>query len=141
MANQNSLILIVDDFKDDREMYAHYLTQSGFKVSLASNGQEALDKAFQLLPHLILMDLWLPQIGGWEAIRQLKANEKTRNIPIVVLTARAFVSAPAVGSEGCLIKPCQPDDLLAEVMRVLEKNKAENRSLPTPIESSSQSNN
>src|SRR5271157_3922858 len=97
LMNQNALILIVDDFKDDREMYAHYLTRSGFRVSLATDGQEAMDKAFQLLPDLILMDLWLPQIGGWEAIRQLKANDKTRDIPIVVLTARVFVSASAVG--------------------------------------------
>ncbi len=123
MIMQKALILIVDDFKDDREMYSHYLTRSGFRVSLASDGQEAMDKALQLLPDLILMDLWLPQIGGWEAIRQLKANEKTKHIPIVVLTARAFVSATAVGSEGCLIKPCQPDDLLVEVVRVLEKGK------------------
>ncbi len=120
---QNALILIVDDFKDDREMYSHYLTRSGFRVSLATDGQEAMDKAEQLMPDLILMDLWLPQIGGWEAIRQLKASEKTKHIPIVVLTARAFVSATAVGSEGCLIKPCQPDDLLVEVVRVLEKGK------------------
>lgn len=123
MVTQNASILIVDDFKDDREMYAHYLTRSGFRVSLACDGEEAVDKAFQLLPDLILMDLWLPQVGGWEAIRRLKADEKTKNIPIVVLTARAFVSATAVGSEGCLIKPCQPDDLLVEVVRVLENQK------------------
>jgi two-component system, cell cycle response regulator DivK len=115
------LVLIVDDFKDDREMYSYYLSRSGFRVSSASDGQEGLDKAFQLLPDVILMDLWLPHIGGWEAIRQLKASEKTKHIPIVVLTARAFVSATAVGSDGCLIKPCQPDDLLVEVVRVLEK--------------------
>ena len=127
---QKSLILIVDDFKDDREMYAHYLSRCGFRVSLACDGQEAVDKALQLLPDLILMDLWLPQVGGWEAIRQLKANEKTKNIPIVVLTARAFVSAAAVGSEGCLIKPCQPDDLLVEVVRVLEKQKKDPATMP-----------
>lgn len=132
MVTHNSLILIVDDFKDDREMYAHYLTRSGFRVSLACDGKEAVDKAFELLPDLILMDLWLPQIGGWEAIRQLKGDDKTRNIPIVVLTARAFVSAPAVGSEGCLIKPCKPDDLLVEVMRVLELQKKKENS-PTAI--------
>jgi len=118
---QKKLILIVDDFKDDREMYSHYLSRCGFTVSLACDGQEALEKAFQLRPDLILMDLWLPQIAGWEAIRQLKADIRTREIPIVVLTARAFVSASAVGCEGCLIKPCQPDDLLVEVVRVLEK--------------------
>ncbi len=123
---RKSLILIVDDFKDDREMYGHYLTRCGFQVSLASDGQEAVDKALQLHPDLILMDLWLPQVGGWEAIRQLKATERTKDIPIVVLTARAFVSAAAVGSEGCLIKPCQPDDLLVEVVRVLDKQKTNN---------------
>jgi CheY-like chemotaxis protein len=134
MAKQNKRILIVDDFKDDREMYSHYLTRFGFEVSLASDGQEALDKAFQTHPDLILMDLWLPQIAGWEAIRQLRADEKTKQIPIVVLTARAFVSAVAVGCEGCLIKPCRPEDLLVEVMRVLEIGEKCNGS-------SSQSNN
>jgi two-component system, cell cycle response regulator DivK len=129
---QRSLILIVDDFKDDREMYAHYLSRSGFRVSLASDGQEALDNAYQLLPDVILMDLSLPQIGGWEAIRQLKANDKTKHIPIVVLTARAFVSASAVGSEGCLIKPCQPDDLLVEVVRVLEMQKKKPATVSAP---------
>lgn len=121
MDNQKKLILIVDDFRDDREMYGHYLSRCGFQVSLACDGQEALDNAFKLHPDLILMDLWLPQIAGWEAIRQLKADLRTRHIPIVVLTARAFVSASAVGCEGCLIKPCQPDNLLLEVTRVLER--------------------
>ena len=123
MVPAKPLVLIVDDFKDDREMYSHYLSRSGFRVAVACDGQEALDKAFEILPDVILMDLWLPQIGGWEAIRQLKASDKTKHIPIVVLTARAFVSATAVGSDGCLIKPCQPDDLLVEVVRVLEKRK------------------
>jgi CheY-like chemotaxis protein len=130
VTKQNSLILIVDDFKDDREMYGHYLSRCGFRVTLACDGQEAVDKALQLLPDLILMDLWLPQVGGWEAIRQLKANDKTKNIPIVVLTAREFATAPAVGSDGCLIKPCQPDDLLVEVVRVLEKQKKVNNTAP-----------
>jgi CheY-like chemotaxis protein len=97
-----------------------------------------LDLAQQLVPDLILMDLWLPEVGGWEAIRQLRANDKTKAIPIVVLTARSFVSAAAVGSEGCLIKPCQPDDLLVEVVRVLDKNGARNRlgstQAPTPAQ-------
>ena len=120
-------ILIVDDFRDDREMYSHYLSQRGFQVHMAADGQEALDKAFKLRPDLILMDLWLPEIAGWEAIRQLRANTTTRNIPIVVLTARAFVSAEAVGCEGCIIKPCQPDDLLTEIVRVLENR------VPSPV--------
>ena len=132
MDTQKKLILIVDDFKDDREMYSHYLTRCGFQVSLAGDGQEALDKAFNQQPHLILMDLWLPQIAGWEVIRQLKADARTLHIPIVVLTARAFVSAEAVGCEGCLIKPCQPDNLLVEVMRVLEGRSTNSGPTPQP---------
>ena len=132
MDTQTKLILIVDDFKDDREMNSHYLTRCGFQVSLACDGQEALDKAFKLQPDLILMDLWLPQIAGWEAIRQLKADARTRHTPIVVLTARAFISASAVGCEGCLIKPCQPDNLLVEVMRVLEGRSTNSGPTPQP---------
>lgn len=128
MDRQKKLILIVDDFRDDREMYSHYLSRCGFQTSLACDGAEALEKTFRLKPDLILMDLWLPQVAGWEAIRQLKADKRTKHIPIVVLTARAFVSATAVGCEGCLIKPCQPDDLLVEVVRVLE-----NRGMPGAV--------
>lgn len=76
VTTQKSLILIVDDFKDDREMYAHYLSRSGFRVSMASDGQEALDKAFQLLPDLILMDLWLPQIGGLGSHPETQSERK-----------------------------------------------------------------
>lgn len=118
---QKSHVLIVDDSQDDREMYSHYLSRSGFKTSMASDGQEAVDKALELLPDLVLMDLGLPEVGGWEAIRRLKANDKTKDIPVIVLTGRSFVSAAAVGSDGCLIKPCPPADLLVEVVRLLEK--------------------
>jgi two-component system, cell cycle response regulator DivK len=135
---QKSLILIVDDFKDDREMYSHYLSRCGFRISLASDGKEAVDKAIELLPDLVLMDLGLPEMGGWEAIRQLKAHDKTKHIPVVVLTARSFVSATAVGSDGCLIKPCPPADLLVEVVRVLEKNQKSNGSPASTGTASSQ---
>ena len=121
MEEASRLILIVDDFKDDREMYAHFLSSKGFRVVVAGDGEEGLTKAFQLQPDLIIMDLWLPGIGGWEAIRQLKKDAKTKHIPIVVLTARIFVSAQAVGSDGCLIKPCRPDEMVAEITRVLDQ--------------------
>ena len=129
MGTHQRHILIVDDFKDDREMYGHFLTQRGYRVTLACDGQEALDKANELRPDLILMDLWLPVIGGWEATRRLKTDEKTKHIPIVVLTARAFVQAAALGCDGCLIKPCLPEDMLREVLRLLEPRK---KPLPGP---------
>lgn len=119
MNGQGKLILVVDDFKDDREMYAHFLSLKGFRVTLAGDGEEALSKVSELRPDLIIMDLWMPGIGGWEALRRLKRDENTRNIPIVVLTARDLVSATAVGSDSCLTKPCEPDHLLAEINRVL----------------------
>jgi two-component system, cell cycle response regulator DivK len=120
MKNPRRLILVVDDSADDREMYDNFLSANGFRVSLACDGEEALEKAAKLQPDLIIMDLGLPGVGGWEAIRRLKGKGRTRQIPIVVLTGRAFASAHAVGSDGCLTKPCHPDKLLTEINRVLE---------------------
>jgi CheY-like chemotaxis protein len=119
MTNQKKLILLVDDFKDDRDMYAYFLCLNKFQVTVASDGEEALSMACELQPDLIVMDLSMPGIGGWETIRRLKGDAKTRDIPVVVLTARAFASAKAVGSAACLIKPCPPDEMLAEINRVL----------------------
>ena len=73
---QGPLILVVDDYEDAREMYAEYLRFSGFRVAEARNGNEALEQAFALMPDLILMDLSLPGMDGWEATRQLKADER-----------------------------------------------------------------
>ena len=84
--DQGPLILVVDDYEDAREMYAEYLRFCGFRVAEARNGNEALEQAFTLMPDLILMDLSLPGMDGWEATRQLKADERTRNIPVVALT-------------------------------------------------------
>jgi len=133
MPSVSRLILVVDDFKDDREMYAYFLSLKGYQVTVACDGEEALTKASQIQPDLIIMDLWLPGIGGWEAIRRLKGDKKTSHIPIVVLTARAFVSAKAVGSDGCLIKPCHPDDMLAEINRVLSREANSIQESPPPI--------
>ena len=80
------LVLVVDDYAAAREMYAEYLEFSGFRVAEAKNGAEALDKAFALTPDVILMDLSLPVMDGWEATRRLKADERTRGIPVVALT-------------------------------------------------------
>lgn len=117
------LVLVVDDYQDAREMYAEYLEFSGFRVAEASNGEEALDKAFTLLPDVILMDLSLPVIDGWEATRRLKSDERTRNIPVVALTGHALASegtgAQEVKCDAFVIKPCLPDTLVAEVKKVL----------------------
>ncbi len=83
------LILIVDDYQDAREMYAEYLKASGFRVAEARTGFEAVAKARELKPDVVLMDLSLPGIDGWEATRQLKADQSTMHIPVVAITGHA----------------------------------------------------
>jgi len=124
MSDQNApLILVVDDYQDAREMYAEYLQFSGFRVAEARNGNEAVDQAFALRPDLILMDLSLPGKDGWEATRELKADERTRHIPIVALTGHALAGASdgakKAGCDSFVTKPCLPDDLVVEVRRML----------------------
>jgi CheY-like chemotaxis protein len=117
------LVLVVDDYQDAREMYAEYLEFSGFRVAEAANGAEALDKAFALLPDVILMDLSLPIIDGWEATRRLKSDDRTKAIPVVALTGHALAGEATgdqqVKCDSFVIKPCLPDTLVAEVKKVL----------------------
>jgi CheY-like chemotaxis protein len=121
------LILVVDDYDDAREMYSEYLQFCGFRVAEARNGNEALEKAFAVKPDLILMDLSLPGMDGWEATRQLKADERTRNIPVVALTGHALAGASEgakkAGCDSFVTKPCLPDDLVVEVRRMLSLTK------------------
>ena len=129
MSDQSSpLILVVDDYQDAREMYAEYLQFSGFRVAEARNGNEAVDQAFALKPDLILMDLSLPGMDGWEATRRLKADASTRHIPIVALTGHALAGASEgakkAGCDSFVTKPCLPDDLVVEVRRMLESSRS-----------------
>jgi len=123
MTEQGPLILVVDDYEDAREMYAEYLRFCGFRVAEARNGNEALEQAFSLMPDLILMDLSLPGMDGWEATRQLKADPRTARIPVVALTGHALAGASEgakrAGCDSFVTKPCLPDDLVIEVRRML----------------------
>ena len=118
------LVLVVEDYSDAREMYAAYLQFSGFEVAEATNGLEALEKAQSLAPDIILMDLALPRMDGWEATRRLKADERTSHIPIVALTGHALPGhsegARQAGCDAFVIKPCLPDVLVAEIKRLLD---------------------
>jgi two-component system cell cycle response regulator DivK len=117
------LVLVVDDVAHGREIFAEYLEFRGFRVATAEDGIEAMEKAFDLRPDVILMDLSLPGIDGWEATRRLKQDERTRKIPIIALTAHALASAhdraKEVGCDSVVTKPCIPKDLEAEVRRQL----------------------
>ena len=117
------LVLVVDDFLDAREMYAEYFVFCGFRVAEATNGEEAVRKALELTPQVILMDLSMPGMDGWEATRRLKADQRTKDIPVIALTGHALTgfseSAKLAGCDAFVTKPCLPDALVEEVRRVL----------------------
>lgn len=117
------LVLVVEDYTDAREMYAEYLRFSGFRVAEARNGEEALEKAFTLLPDVILMDLALPLMDGWEATRRLKSDPRTAQILVVALTGHALAGhaegARRAGCDAFVTKPCLPDELVDEIRRLL----------------------
>jgi two-component system, cell cycle response regulator DivK len=113
-----SLVLVVEDYQDAREMYAAYLRFSGFEVAEATDGVEAIERALELMPDIILMDLALPKMDGWEATRRLKTDERTRHIPIVALAGHAE-GARQAGCDAFVTKPCLPDALVSEIQRML----------------------
>jgi two-component system cell cycle response regulator DivK len=116
-------VLLVDDYPDARDMYGEYLEYSGYDVIQASNGMEAVERAFEHQPDIILMDLSLPVMDGWEATRRLKANDRTASIPVVALTGHAlagiFEGAQRAGCDSFVTKPCLPEDLVREIKRLL----------------------
>ena len=113
-------ILYVDDSAEDRQMYTHFLTRKGFRVSTAETGTNGLDKAFAQKPDVVVMDLWLPELGGWQVCQCLKTDPRTRHIPVLIITGHSPLRPEVVGCEGMLTKPLPPESLLAEIQRVLE---------------------
>lgn len=121
-------VLIVEDHRDQREMYAMFFTAKGFRVITASDGPTGLLAALSERPDVIVMDLSLPHVDGWEATRRLKRDPRTSHIPIVACTAhvlgRSCERAVDAGCSAYLTKPCLPVELFAEVRRVLEQRAA-----------------
>lgn len=117
------LILVVDDSEDNRDVYAQYLLFSGFRVEMAVDGLEAVEKASSLHPDLIVMDLAMPRLDGWEATRRIKGEPSTSRIPVIALTGNADSESKRrtqeAGCSGYLTKPCLPDVLVSEIRRLL----------------------
>jgi two-component system, cell cycle response regulator DivK len=122
---ERALVLIVDDYEEGREICAEYLSFRGYRVATAVDGVEGLQKALELVPDVILMDLSLPGMDGWETTRRLRQDERTRQIPVIALTAHALASARTRALEaGCdevVTKPVVPRDLEAVVRRQLDR--------------------
>lgn len=112
-------VLLVEDNEDNRDIYQLILEHAGYEVLLAVSGEEGIRLARERLPDLILMDISIPVIDGWEATRILKADPVTSGIAIVALTAHALASdrerAREAGCDGYLAKPVEPRRVVAEV--------------------------
>ncbi|HPX97315.1 MAG TPA: ATP-binding protein, partial [Thermotogota bacterium] len=117
-------ILIVDDQKDNRELLRDLLEPIGFRVRTAQNGQEGLYLFERWFPNLILMDMRMPILDGYEATRKIKATERGRKTPVIAVTASAFEdeekSVSATGVDGYLRKPVCPDDLFELIEKLLK---------------------
>ena len=119
-------ILLVEDNEFNRDMLSRRLTRRGFEVLLAEDGARGIEVAQASLPELILMDMDLPVMDGWEATRRLKADAATRMIPVIALTAHALQSdcdrAFAAGCNDFATKPIEFNVLLDKIARALEPN-------------------
>lgn len=117
------VVLLVEDQQELRSLYARELTLAGFDVLEAGNGLAGVDDSHRHHPDLVVMDLSLPVLDGWEATRRIKADARTAHIPVIALTghdgAGELQRATDAGCDWFVPKPCPPGALVAEVRRLL----------------------
>jgi DNA-binding response OmpR family regulator len=116
-------ILVADDEEDVRELVTYRLTRSGYRVIGAGDGQEALELATERTPDLMVLDVMMPKLDGYELTRRVRAEASLRSIPVILLTARSQETDVdrgfEVGADDYLKKPFNPDELVARVRAVL----------------------
>jgi DNA-binding response OmpR family regulator len=118
-------ILIAEDEPDIRELVAFTLRFAGHEVTATANGEEALQQASQLIPDIIIMDVRMPKMTGYDACRAMKADKTLKDIPVVFLSAKGqdseIQTGLDVGAEEYLLKPFAPDQLAERVKAILAK--------------------
>ena len=129
---ERPLVLLVEDDREGRMLYAEWLAQAGFRVEQAHNGLQALERAIDLLPDVVVTDLHIPGIDGYELTRRLKAEPRTSAIPILAVTGYGpFTQDPSradrAGCDAILPKPCSPDDLEATIRNLIQIRTREHR--------------
>lgn len=121
-----TLCIIVEDHGDTRDGYAEYLALSGFDVRCASGAEELRQVLATEVPDAVVMDLRLPSTDGWTLTRELKADPRTRNVAVVVVSASVrpadVARANAAGCDAFVPKPCDPSRVLAAVQSVLDRS-------------------
>ena len=117
-------ILIVDDYPDALDIWALYLRSMGYRVSTAGDGASAIAQAELLRPDLIVLDLELPRISGFEVAKRLREQPETQAIPLIAATGyshlRQLDRAREAGFDQIIVKPCDPDMLVEEIERLLQ---------------------
>jgi CheY-like chemotaxis protein len=118
-------VLLVEDDGDGRRLYASWLTEAGFLVKEAHNGLQALERAFESVPDVVVTDLNIPGIDGFELTRRLKLDPRTREVPVIAVTGyAAFQADPAralrAGCDVVLEKPCSLDDLETAIRTLID---------------------
>jgi len=123
MANES--ILVIEDEKDIAELVKYNLTREGYRVIVSRSGEKGLKEALSNLPDAIILDLMLPGINGLEICKSLRSNENTKNIPIIMVTAKSeeadIVTGLEVGADDYITKPFSPRVLLARLRAVLRR--------------------
>jgi CheY-like chemotaxis protein len=118
-------VLLIEDNEANRDMLSRRLTRRGYQISIATDGRQGIAAAQAEQPDLILMDMSLPEIDGWEVTRLLKSQQATRHIPVIALTAHAMVSdrqrALEVGCDDYDTKPVELSRLLSKMTSLLER--------------------
>jgi two-component system cell cycle response regulator DivK len=117
------VVLVVEDFEELYELYSDFLAGAGFAVEGCSSGEQAVEEARRLVPDLIIMDLGLPRMNGWDAIQLIKADPRTQHVPVLALTGhvqRRFADlAREAGADAVLFKPCPLEVLLGKIEGLL----------------------
>ncbi len=118
-------ILIIDDEREFAELLKMRLEANGYVIELARHGDKGLERARELMPNLILLDIMMPGMDGIETLRRLQADKMTCGIPVIMLTAKSnakvIYEAQALGARGFMVKPCCTADLLREVQRHIRR--------------------
>jgi CheY-like chemotaxis protein len=124
-------VLVVDDYPDALEIWAIYLRSLGYRVSMAADGAEAIEQAERLRPDIIVLDLELPGVSGFEAARRIRSLPETEHIPLIAATgyshSRQLQLARDAGFDRVVVKPCDPDWLVAEIEELLRRSELMSR--------------
>lgn len=117
------LVLVIDDVEDNRDVYEQFLRHEGWRVATAADGEDGLVKATALKPSVVVLDMGLPKMDGWEVANRLKSAPATSGILVIAVTGHvtkeARQRAATAGVDAFIAKPCLPADLLAAIRRYL----------------------